>query len=211
MAADRAGKRSRSGRVGAKQTDRSDDMTSMKTTSAGLPITAANLSSPPLHIPDGLGGAYKTELVVERSQDTTTKINWWHGSDPRREPHNHPWPFESTIESGGYTADRYYFDHLGNVVGPITDTYAAGDVNKMPQDCFHVVRDVLPGTRTTMRIGAMVGDGEWGHLNTSTGVVTPSSAANNGFIAQLRALNPHLRQREEQAIARAGDPAKAVE
>src|SRR5690349_18716301 len=87
---------------------------STTTIGANLPLSHLSFSQPPLHIPDGRGGAYKTELVIERTADQTIKINWWHGPDPRSEPHSHPWNFSSIIIEGGYTHVRFRV-HEGKV------------------------------------------------------------------------------------------------
>lgn len=87
----------------------------MKTTIvAKNPLQAEHLMTPPLHIPDGKGEAFKTELVLERSEERTVKIQWWYADDPRKDPHNHPWSFQSEILSGGYTEDRWTFDKETN-------------------------------------------------------------------------------------------------
>ena len=113
-----------------------------KTIGTGNPLAHADFAVPPLHIPDGEGGAYKTELVLERSTFRVVKLQWWHAPDPRREPHNHPWlsidkdgveyQFKSEILAGGYTETRHYLDGTTT-----THTYRQGDVNVCLGGTFH--------------------------------------------------------------------------
>jgi len=180
-------------------------MEKVATTTGGQPLQSAQLESPPIHIPDGKGGAYKTELAIERTPDKTVKILWWHSDDPRPEPHNHPWPFKSEILSGGYSETRYWveetaeethFPHAGRVVKTETKTYRAGDINDMPANVFHVVHDVQPKTVTRLTCGKAAPNNEWGYLDTQTGVYISArdpKFADNEFLDKLRAINPHMR------------------
>lgn len=173
------------------------------TTTGGQPLIAAQLVTPPIHIPNGKGGAYKTELAVERSPEKTIKILWWHEDDPRPEPHNHPWPFKSDILSGGYSEHRYWVQN-GQVVSEIK-TYRAGDVNDMPANVFHVVYDVQPQTVTRLTCGAAAPDNEWGYLDVETGAYTSArdpKFADNSFIEKLRAINPHMRKLPPTSVLR---------
>ena len=164
------------------------------TTTGGQPLLAATLTTPPIHIPDGKGGAYKTELAVERSPEKTVKILWWHADDPRPEPHNHPWPFKSEILSGGYSETRYWVED-GKVMVE-EKTYRAGDINDMPVNVFHVVHDVQPKTVTRLTCGAAALNNEWGYIDKETGAYTSArdpQFADNQFIDKLREINPHMR------------------
>jgi len=167
-------------------------------TTAGLALAHAHLTAPPLHIPDGHGGAYKTELVIFRSPGRTEKINWWHGPDPRRHPHNHPWDFESTILAGALTMTLWRFGWLALEWSREVVTYGAGTTYKLPADVFHTVDAVEPGTVTHMVCGPLAQateltprskPGEWGHLIGGCYHLTEPDPA---FMVQLRALNPHL-------------------
>jgi quercetin dioxygenase-like cupin family protein len=151
------------------------------TTSGGLELTHDMLAAPPMHIPDGKGGAYKTELVVERVPDRTVKILWWYADDPRTEPHNHPWAF---------TSERYRVASDGTIDHE-TVVVRAGDVNVVPADVYHRVTDVLPGTVTRMTCGTAAQGNAWGYLDIVSGKV--SSSEDPMFVENLRALNPHLR------------------
>lgn len=166
------------------------------TTSGGQPLTHGALETPPIHIPNGRGGAYKTELVIERAPMSTTKILWWHEDDPRDEPHNHPWEFTSLILAGGYTDYHYWVDTDG-VVQAGVETFRAGGENHVPVNVFHSVRDVLPGTRTRMMCGAAAPGNEWGYLDLATGgyitALDKRFETDPPFLDQLRALNPHMR------------------
>lgn len=169
-------------------------MDRVTTTTGGQPLASAQLESPPIHIPDGKGGAYKTELAIERTPDRTVKILWWHADDPRPEPHNHPWPFKSEILSGGYSETRYWVED-GKVIVE-EKTYRKGDINDMPDNVFHVVHDVQPKTVTRLTCGKAAPNNEWGYLDTTTGAYTSArdpKFADNEFIDKLRAINPHMR------------------
>ncbi len=154
----------------------------------------------PLHIPDGLGGAYKTELVLQRTVNAVVKINWWHGPDPRLDPHNHPWRFTSKILQGGYTETRWYGVYRnGQVIDYIKDTrsYKAGDVNVLNPDTFHTIDSVIPGTVTHMVTGPVDGDGDWGYLINKKYVSAAHDPKKNlKFWTQLCELNPHKRLSE---------------
>lgn len=145
----------------------------MKTTLQGLSAKITNLEKPPLHIPDGKGGTYKTELVLFSSPERTEKVNWWHGDDPRQEPHNHPWKnnegvsFVSTILKGGYT-ERKTETLNGEWSNYIVSKYGEGDKNIVKHNEFHVVYDVLPNTVTHMVCYDQVENNEWGYLDLET-------------------------------------------
>jgi len=160
------------------------------TTTGGLPLLHNNLTSPPIHIPDEKGGAFKTELTLFRTPEATEKILWWHGDDPRTEPHNHPWDFVSEILFGGYTEDRYWVED--GTLRTETITYRVGDKNTILKKHFHVVRDVLPGTFTNLKCGKATPGNEWGYLDLNTLEYTKAKK-DPDFFALLQELNPHLR------------------
>jgi hypothetical protein len=170
-------------------------MTGPDLTSGGFALEHAALSVPPVHIPDGAGGAYKTELVIERTPERTVKILWWHADDPRPEPHNHPWAFESKILHGGYSEDRYRLQPDGADLAVVHErcTYRAGDINRVPRDVFHNVVDVQPGTVTRLVCGPAAPGNEWHYLDIETGELSGSD--DPAFRARLAAINPHLRPR----------------
>lgn len=198
-------------------------MDAVKITTGGQPLIAGNLQTPPVHIPDGRGGAYKTELALLRTPERTEKIIWWHGDDPRKEPHNHPWPFESEIKGGGYTETRWWLVPDLPVAHPdyedpaewvrsgrvdevretpkgllciATRKYRAGDFNRVPTEVYHVVYDVQPGTVTHLVCGAATANNEWGYLDLETYEHVSARDprfADNGFIDRLREINPHMR------------------
>jgi hypothetical protein len=162
----------------------------MKLTLGGLPAISNNLESPPVHIPDGKGGAYKTELALFRSAERTEKIIWWHSDDPRKEPHNHPWYFESTILSGGYTEARWWIDENNELQTKVID-YRAGDVNIVPANVYHVVYNIQPKTVTHLRCGQASENNAWGYLNLQTLEHVPATS-DPAFLTQIRLINPHL-------------------
>jgi hypothetical protein len=164
-----------------------------KLTLGGLSAIAGNLQSPPVHIPDGKGGAYKTELALFRSQERTEKILWWHADDPRPEPHNHPWDFVSDILSGGYSERRYWLDENGELQSA-TMTYRAGEQNIVPANVFHVVYDVQPNTVTYLTCGKASDGNLWGYLDLSTKTYADAERDPN-FLTFLQEINPHLRKK----------------
>jgi hypothetical protein len=161
-----------------------------ETTAGGLALSHDMLAAPPVHIPDGRGGAYKTELVIERGLDRTVKILWWYADDPRMEPHNHPWAFTSEILAGGYTDERYRMASDGTISHE-TVVVRAGDVNVVPADIYHRVTDVMPGTVTRMTCGSATSGNAWGYLDIASGEIATSDDPT--FVTNLRAINPHLR------------------
>lgn len=163
----------------------------MKLTLGGFPVSSEYLQSVPVHIPDDKGGSYRTELVLYRSADYTEKILWWHSDDPRKEPHNHPWWFESSILSGGYTESRYWLEN-----GELKfeeKTYRAGDVNIVPANVYHVVYDVQPQTVTHLRCGVAREDNAWGYLNLET-LEHIAAKKEVNFWNSMVAINPHLKK-----------------
>ena len=165
-------------------------MDDQRTIGTGSLLKHADLGTPPLHIPDGKGGCYKTELVVERSAERVVKIQWWHAPDPRREPHNHPWAFRSTILAGGYTETRFWF-HEG-ALHSARKVYGPGDVNEMPAGMFHTVDVVKPGTVTRMETGPIVEGGDWGYVIDGKYVSAKDDPYPNAdFFKQLCEINPH--------------------
>jgi hypothetical protein len=157
-------------------------------TLGGLDAINGLLLAPPVHIPDEKGGAYKTELSLIRTMDRAEKIIWWHGSDPRTEPHNHPWPFESSILSGGYTEHRWWKEN--GVWKTDTVIYRAGNINKVDSNVFHVVVNVQPETVTHVVCGKN-NDNKWGYLDLNLEYIPAKPEAK--FREALLSLNPHLR------------------
>lgn len=167
----------------------------MKTTTSGQALVHAAFSKPPLHIPNGKGEPFKTELVEVRGPEQTIKWNFWHLPDDDRAPHNHPWDSVSaTIHFGGYTEDRYWVEvgEAGSIeVKKETRTYGVGDVNVFSDKIFHVVTSVLPGTVTRMVCGKATEGNVWSYLDIKTGSIT-AAELDSSFIERLRALNRFL-------------------
>lgn len=168
-----------------------------RTLGLGLPLQAGDFASPPLHIPNGDGLIYKTELVIKRDPLTETiKVNWWHLPDDvggRARPHNHPWDFSSTVLHGALTERRYTFNDDGT---PLVEelTHRAGETYSLPRGDYHVVVYVEPGTVTLMRCGPAAPGNEWGYLNLATAQhesVTPDPT----FRAKLAESNRFLLRR----------------
>lgn len=156
------------------------------TTRSGQALAHEPFSKPPLQIPNALGEPFKTELVEERSPERTVKWNFWHLPDDDREPHNHPWDFESTIFHGGLTERRYWVED--GKVQTKDITYKKGDVYTIKKEEYHTVIAVEPGTVTRMVCGQATPGNEWGYLNIETGEHSPAQM-DPSFIGRLRTLN----------------------
>jgi hypothetical protein len=168
------------------------------------------LGSIPVHIPDGKGGAYKTEWTLfDHPQLGTIKLNFWHAPDPRRIPHNHPWSgdgesFKSFIIAGGFRETVFtqmthgnYYAHE-KFVGP----KALGNVNYTSDSTYHTVDEVKPGTITLMVCGPrtpewgylLIGDfDEYGYATGEEVRFDDPRVADPGFREAFLALNPMKR------------------
>jgi hypothetical protein len=128
------------------------------------------LNSIPVHIPDGKGGAYKTEWTLfDHPQLGTIKLNFWHAPDPRRIPHNHPWSdgvwaFKSFIIAGGFKETGFRKSGPGRYCSfeKFVDTDSIHNVNYTNDGTYHTVDEVKPGTITLMVCGPRTP--EWGYL-----------------------------------------------
>ncbi|MEJ8652790.1 hypothetical protein WKI65_33190 [Streptomyces sp. MS1.AVA.3] len=145
-------------------------------------------------IPDDRGDAYKAELVLRRTAESTVKINLWRLPDRRggdqAHPHDHPWAFRSHVLLGGYEEDRY-IPQGGQVVPNLGFSHASGTVNELPLAVYHDVTEVHEPDRTlTLMVCAAGTTGQWGYLDTDTGEHVATSPDPH-FINRLRALNPH--------------------
>ena len=162
------------------------------TTSGGHALKHADLSQPPMNIPNTLGVPFKTELVLVRSPQKTIKINWWHLPDDDRPPHNHPWDFTSEILHGGYTEVRYTLDDGAEEWRSETLVHKAGEVFTVSRDEYHRVIAVEPGTVTRITCGQAATGNEWGYLDLETGDhVTVEKDPK--FVARLWACNPWMK------------------
>jgi hypothetical protein len=165
-----------------------------------LPALANLLVTKPMHVPDGSGSVFKTEVVIYRSPELTIKINYWHGDDPRATPHTHPWPFESFILHGGYTEITTLLSEDGTV-SKEHRTFAAGDRNVVPlwtadgRRVGHTVGQVLPGTVTLMVCGPASPGLEWGHFEEAESGVFQyvKTSPDPSFRDQLKAANKYMR------------------
>jgi len=146
----------------------SDD--DLKALATGDSTNLGWLGSIPVHIPDGKGGAYKTEWTLfDSPQLGTVKLNFWHAPDPRRIPHNHPWDdgfrtaFTSYIIAGGYTETVYVKASRGAYGCYSTKASASGcNQHTVCSKHYHTVDEVEPGTITLMVCGPR--KPEWGYL-----------------------------------------------
>lgn len=159
----------------------------MTTTTSGLPLTAGFFEAPPFVVPNAKGEAFKIEQVVFRSATRTEKLVWWFGPDDDRDPHNHPWAFDSLILAGGYTSRTYWLE--GGGVCSIDRVVRAGDKVHYPLHEYHTVIDVLPGTRTRMECGEATPGNAWGYLDIKTGR-TYAAEPDPTFMARMLKLNP---------------------
>lgn len=173
----------------------------MKTTS-GFNLVHATFAEPPRHIPNGKGDPFKTELVIERSLEGVTKINWWHGPDDDRAPHNHPWKdedgvsFVSEILHGSLTHVVYWVGYEAGGIRPVvktrTETFSKGDKYDIDYAEYHVVTAVAPGTVTRMTCSKVVDGNEWGYLDPVSGVYTKAEK-DPTFMDKLRANNRFIK------------------
>jgi len=145
-------------------------------------------------VPDDRGDAYKAELVLRRTAESTVKINLWRlpdrrGGDQAR-PHDHPWAFRSHVLLGGYDEDRYA-PQGGGIVPHLGVSHTSGTVNDLPLAVYHEVTEVHEPDRTlTLMVCGAGSTGQWGYLDTDTGEHVATSP-DPDFVSRLRALNPH--------------------
>ncbi len=165
---------------------------SNSTTTSGLALVAGQFEAPPFIVPNGKGEAFKIEQVVERSPERTVKLVWWFLADDDRDPHNHPWAFDSDILSGGYTSVTYWLEN--GVVKTEERTARAGMTIHYPLHEYHIVKDVLPGTRTRMTCGQATPGNIWGYLIPATGELY-TATPDPSFMERMYALNPWRRPR----------------
>ncbi len=128
----------------------------------------------------------------------TIKVNVWYGPDLRRGerpwPHNHPWDhFSSRILLGGYEEERW--QRRGGGLDIRRAEHGQGSANNVPHDVYHEVTGIfVPGrTVTLMDCGRSRGKGEWGYLDTETGLYIPyaQSPTKAKFDALYRQRNRH--------------------
>jgi len=188
----------------------SDD--DMKALATGGGTNLGWMASIPVHIPDGKGGAYKTEWTLfDHPQLGTVKLNFWHAPDPRRIPHNHPWEdheglaFTSHIIAGGYTETVYGYTDCYGYYPSVYQVYPHSGLNKKYnyRRVYHTVDKVAPGTITLMVCGRR--KPEWGYLllgeRDENGYFTGEEVrfddprvADPGFREAFLALNPMKRK-----------------
>lgn len=163
------------------------------TTSTGQAIPTSREWGERKAIPGRMGAPFKLERSRAGIEEgTTERFTVWIDDDPRHEPHDHPWPFTSTLLSGGYTEDRYRQDRSGQWRKIGTVTYRKGDTVHVPAGDAHVVYDVLPGTTTHMLIGKLTaGPRDWGHLviDESGDLQWMQNVASPEFLQALAVLN----------------------
>jgi hypothetical protein len=160
------------------------------TTTSGLALVAGHFEAPPFVVPNGKGEAFKIEQVVFRSPGATEKLVWWFGPDDDRDPHNHPWPFDSEIRHGGYTSVTFWLEN--GAVRSEDRIVRAGDRVHYPLHEYHLVKDILPGTRTRMLCGQANPGNAWGYLDPKNGREYPAEP-DPSFMARMVALNPWRR------------------
>jgi hypothetical protein len=151
-------------------------------------------------IPDEDGNGYKAELQLLNTTQRTIRLNRWFLPDLRggqeSRPHSHPWHFAARVLAGGYTEDRFERIGAGNGDQPTVREqlgieHQAGGVNEVPRSVYHEVTQIHdPSATLSLMICGRGQRGQWGYLNTTTGVHTPTAPAPD-FAAKLRHLNPH--------------------
>lgn len=160
------------------------------TTTSGLALVAGHFEAPPFIVPNSKGDAFKIEQVVERSPERTVKLVWWFLPDDDRDPHNHPWAFDSEILDGGYTSVTYWLEN--GEVKTEERIVCKGMTVHYPLNEYHIVKDVLPGTRTRMTCGKATPGNAWGYLDLTTGLEY-RAAPDPSFMERMLALNPWRR------------------
>lgn len=145
-------------------------------------------------VPDEHGDAYKAELVLRNTIESTVKINLWTLPDRRGgeqpKPHSHPWEFTSRILLGGYTEDRY--DTAGDLVSTeLNAVHRSPSANHVPRSLYHEVTEIHEPSRTLTLMICQRGErGTWGYLDVDRGCHVPNEP-DPLFLDRLRALNPH--------------------
>lgn len=193
--------------------------TAPHTTSAGFPLHAGMFESPPIAIPNRAGDAYKIEQVVERSPERTVKLVWWFGPDDDGtrtvlgvQPAGDVIESAPTIDAGcgDYGGGPEYEATSGTrlpgapVVRCEERIVRAGDRVHYPLHEFHLVKDVLPGTRTRMTCGTARPGNQWDYLDPRTGRVYPYQEQPDAtFVERMMALNPWRRTEQARLDARA--------
>jgi hypothetical protein len=143
-----------------------------QTTSTGQALPTDRAWGPWVFIPNPFTGApYKAQRTRAGVEEgTSERLTIWLGDDPRDgEPHDHPWPFTTTIIPSptrggtGYLEEVWTFDAAGK---PTVEVFwrGAGETFEVPAGRAHHVRNVVPGTMTHMVIGKLTaGPKDWGH------------------------------------------------
>lgn len=191
--------------VRAAMNKRERPMSPSTTTSSGLSLVAGHFEAPPFVVPNARGEAFKIEQVVERGPDRTVKLVWWFLPDDDRHPHNHPWAFDSDILAGGYTSVTYWL--VNGQIKTEERVARAGDRVHYPRHEYHVVKDVLPDTRTRMTCGPAAPNNAWGYLDPATGREYPwQEQADTAFMDRMLALNPWRRLSDDRTSMDSGKP-----
>lgn len=175
-------------------------------TSTGAATRIRPFSAVPTMIPEFSNGVftgrvYKVERKLFYNGIMGAREHLWLLADPRI--HSHPWTkIRCVVMNGWYKAKEYSPDENGKYV--VTEVFLqAGDApHDVPENTFHQVYEVLPGTVSMMFFTEEVegGPSDWGHLipdgyRYEKVVNTPSVPGQPGFFAALQHLNPHLRPR----------------
>ncbi|NKQ55602.1 hypothetical protein HFP15_22215 [Amycolatopsis sp. K13G38] len=147
-------------------------------------------------VPNDCGDAYKAELVLRNTRDSTLKLNIWNLPDLRggevSQPHSHPWHFTAHVLLGGYNEDRYSPEN-GTIHRERGVEHTAGCVNDVPKAVYHEVTAIHdPGRTVSLMVCGQGARGDWGYLDLATGEREPVRP-DPDFAAKLRALNPHQR------------------
>lgn len=110
------------------------------------------------------GDKYLTRYVIIRTPFFRVFLHRFHGPDPDRHLHNHPWRATSWILKGGYVEEVAVPDWDREHIGPGWDVNHrfVVDVNQLREDEYHRIRAVLPGTWSLVIGGAYFR--EWGFL-----------------------------------------------
>lgn len=104
------------------------------------------------------GDKYLTRYIIARTPFFRVFLHQFHGPDPDRHVHNHPWKAVSWILTGGYLEwlDSPHSSHIE------PRFHEPGDLNWLEEDEYHRIVAVKPGTWTLVFGGPYFRD--WGFL-----------------------------------------------
>lgn len=116
---------------------------------AGLKRWVAHAREPDELIMDGQGRVYMRRWWLKRSDQGNWYLHNMVRPDAVKDPHNHPWPFDTWVLGGGYLDVSYERNQRCHA-----ERVRAGDYRVRAADHMHVIPDVQEGTWTLVRTGS---------------------------------------------------------